>query len=54
MLQRRTVLLFLGTLLTALGYGATFLLTEHFRTLAGVMVGTFLVGPCLAGLRSFW
>jgi MFS family permease len=49
-------LLFIGTLLTALGYGATFLLTEHFRalggsevstglTLAGAMVGTFLGVP---------
>ncbi len=56
MLHRRTVLLLLGTLLTALGYGATFLLTEHFRnlggselstglTLAGAMVGTFLGVP---------
>ena len=52
-------LLFLGTLLTALGYGATFLLTEHFRslggseintgtTLAGAMVGT-LIGVPLVG-----
>lgn len=56
MRNRHTVLLFLGTLLTALGYGATFLLTEHFRTLggselstgltlAGAMVGTFLGVP---------
>lgn len=56
MLHRHTILLFLGTLLTALGYGATFLLTEHFRTLggsevstgltlAGAMVGTFLGVP---------
>lgn len=52
----RSAQLFLGTLLTALGYGATFLLTEHFRslggsevstgrTLAGAMVGTFLGVP---------
>ena len=52
-------LLFLGTLLTALGYGATFLLTEHFRslggseintgtTLGGAMIGT-LIGVPLVG-----
>lgn len=51
--------LFVGTLLTAAGYGATFLLTEHFRalggseidtstTLGGAMVGT-LVGVPLVG-----
>jgi len=51
--------LFIGTLFTAAGYGATFLLTEHFRalggseidtstTLAGAMVGT-LVGVPLVG-----
>lgn len=56
----RPALLFVGTLLTALGYGATFVLTEHFRalggtevntglTLAGAMVGTFLGVP-LVGL----
>ena len=50
--------LFAGTLLTAAGYGATFLLTDHFRasaavrsntstTLAGAMLGT-LIG-CAAG-----
>lgn len=33
-------LLFLGTLVTAAGYGATFLLTEHFRTLGGSEVDT--------------
>jgi MFS family permease len=52
-------LLFAGTLLTAAGYGATFLLTEHFRalggseidtstTLGGAMVGT-LIGVPLVG-----
>jgi MFS family permease len=52
-------LLFVGTLLTAAGYGATFLLTEHFRalggseidtstTLGGAMVGT-LIGVPLVG-----
>lgn len=51
-----TYWLFCGTLLTAAGYGATFLLTEHFRslggselttgvTLGGAMVGTFLGVP---------
>lgn len=51
-----SALLFIGSLLTALGYGATFLLTEHFRalggsevntgfTLAAAMVGTFLGVP---------
>lgn len=51
--------LFVGTLLTAAGYGATFLLTEHFRalggseldtstTLGGAMAGT-LVGVPLVG-----
>jgi MFS family permease len=54
------VLLFLGTLVTAAGYGATFLLTQHFRTLGGseidtgrtlggAMVGTF-IGVPLVGL----
>jgi MFS family permease len=49
-------LLFSGVLLTAMGYGGTFLLTEHFRTLggseietgralSGAMVGTFLGVP---------
>lgn len=52
-------LLFVGTHLTAAGYGATFLLTEHFRalggseidtstTLAGAMAGT-LIGVPLVG-----
>lgn len=52
-------LLFVGTLLTAAGYGATFLLTEHFRalggseidtstTLGGAMLGT-LIGVPLVG-----
>ena len=52
-------LLFIATLLTALGYGATFLFTEHFRsfgggeietgkTLAGAMIGT-LIGVPLVG-----
>ncbi len=52
-------LLFVGTLLTAAGYGATFLLTEHFRalggseidtstTLGGAMIGT-LIGVPLVG-----
>ncbi len=52
-------LLFVATLLTALGYGATFLLTEHFRaigggeietgkTLGGAMIGT-LIGVPLVG-----
>lgn len=56
-------LLFLGTLLTALGYGATFLFTEHFRTiggsevttglaLAGAMVGTFLGVPLVGWLAE--
>lgn len=51
--------LFIGTLLTAAGYGATFLLTEHFRelggseidtstTLGGAMLGT-LIGVPLVG-----
>ena len=51
-----SALLFIGTMLTALGYGATFLLTEHFRalggsevstglTLAGAMAGTFMGVP---------
>ena len=51
--------LFAGTLLTAAGYGATFLLTEHFRalggseietstTLGGAMLGT-LIGVPLVG-----
>ncbi|SFB70354.1 Predicted arabinose efflux permease, MFS family [Bosea sp. CRIB-10] len=51
-------LLFLGALLTATGYGATFLLTEHFRNLggseietgrvlAGAMVGTFVGVPLI-------
>lgn len=31
----RVYFLFLGTLITAAGYGGTFLWTEHFRTLAG-------------------
>ncbi|WP_448115593.1 MFS transporter [Mesorhizobium amorphae] len=52
-------LLFIATLLTSVGYGATFLLTMHFRalggseietgiTLSGAMVGT-LVGVPLVG-----
>lgn len=52
-------LLFVGSLFTAAGYGATFLLTEHFRglggseidtstTLGGAMVGT-LIGVPLVG-----
>ena len=52
-------LLFIATLLTAVGYGATFLLTMHFQalggseidtgtTLSGAMVGT-LVGVPLVG-----
>src|SRR6516165_8485716 len=56
------VLLCTGTLLTAAGYGATFLMTEHFRalgggeietgrTLGGAMVGTF-VGVSLVGTKS--
>ncbi|MGO4451240.1 MFS transporter [Phyllobacterium sp. TAF24] len=51
--------LFMGSLLTAAGYGATFLLTEHFRafggseidtgiTLGGAMFGT-LIGVPLVG-----
>ncbi|WP_119391594.1 MFS transporter [Taklimakanibacter lacteus] len=51
--------LFIGTLLTAAGYGATFLLTEHFRALGGseidtsttsggAMIGT-LIGVPLVG-----
>jgi MFS family permease len=51
-------LLFVGTLLTATGYGATFLLTEHFRSLggseidtgtalAGAMIGTFVGVPLI-------
>lgn len=32
--------LFAGTLLTAAGYGATFLLTDHFRTLGGSEIET--------------
>jgi MFS family permease len=58
-----TWLLFSGTLLTALGYGATFLLTEHFRTLAGsevstgltlagAMVGTFLGVPLVGSFAD--
>jgi len=58
-----TGLLFIGTLLTALGYGATFLLTEHFRTLggsevstgltlAGAMVGTFLGVPLVGSFAD--
>ncbi len=54
--------LFAGTLLTAAGYGATFLLTEHFRslggseldtsaTLGGAMLGT-LIGVPLVGWHA--
>jgi MFS family permease len=57
-------LLFLGTLVTAAGYGATFLLTQHFRalggseietgrTLGGAMIGTF-VGVPLVGWLGQW
>lgn len=46
MRKSHAYLLFAGTLLTALGYGATFLLTEHFRALGGseIDTGTTLVG----------
>lgn len=56
------ILLFLGTLLTAAGYGATFMLNDYFHTLGGnevdtglalaaAMVGTF-VGVPLVGWFS--
>ncbi len=45
-------LLFTATLLTALGYGATFLMTEHFRTLGGseIETGKTLIGAMLGTL----
>jgi len=63
MRAQHTGLLFIGTLLTALGYGATFLLTEHFRTLGGsevstgltlvgAMVGTFLGVPLVGSFAD--
>lgn len=44
--------LFVGTLLTAAGYGATFLLTEHFRALGGseIETGTALGGAMVGTL----
>lgn len=44
--------LFTGTLLTAAGYGATFLLTEHFRALGGseIETGTALGGAMVGTL----
>ncbi|MCV9935259.1 MFS transporter [Boseaceae bacterium BT-24-1] len=56
-------LLFVGALLTATGYGATFLLTEHFRSLggseietgkalAGAMVGTFVGVPLIGWVSA--
>lgn len=42
--------LFIGTLLTAAGYGATFLLTEHFRALGGSEIDTSTtLGGAMAG-----
>lgn len=42
--------LFVGTLLTAAGYGATFLLTEHFRALGGSEIDTSTtLGGAMAG-----
>lgn len=45
-------LLFVGALLTAAGYGATFLLTEHFRALGGseIEVGQVLGGAVVGTL----
>lgn len=45
-------LLFIATLLTSMGYGATFLLTEHFRALGGseIETGTTLGGAMLGTL----
>jgi len=45
-------ILFIGTLLTSFGYGATFLLTEHFRALGGseIETGTTLGGAMLGTL----
>lgn len=45
-------LLFVATLLTSMGYGATFLLTEHFRALGGseIETGTTLGGAMLGTL----
>lgn len=45
-------LLFTATLLTALGYGATFLMTEHFRTLGGseIETGKTLIGAMVGTL----
>lgn len=62
MKSKTAPLLFAGALLTAAGYGATFLLTEHFRslggseldtgrTLGGAVVGT-LIGVPLVGWTS--
>jgi MFS family permease len=56
-------LLFSGVLLTAMGYGGTFLLTEHFRTLggseietgralSGAMAGTFLGVPLVGWCKA--
>lgn len=56
-------LLFMGTLLTAAAYGATFLLTEHFRALGGseietgttlgaAMLGTFVGLPLVGWLNG--
>ena len=46
------VLLFAGTLLTAAGYGSTFLLTDHFRALGGseIEVGHVLGGAVVGTL----
>ena len=45
-------LLFVATLFTSMGYGATFLLTEHFRALGGseIETGTTLGGAMLGTL----
>jgi MFS family permease len=47
---RGMTVLFGGTLLTAAGYGATFLLTEHFRALGGSELDTGrILGAAMAG-----